>query len=220
MNILDDIKKNNRFDSGYIVTSRGIEPTEVVLVRNFIRNKIDGLSDSGTREGILFDILGILLVNFSNLVIELKKVKTLEDIKSISLPTAEIFNMIYKTINDGSFIFPYMVKSDGISKSFYDIKNLSNNISNIFMDVQKKRKIIIGALCPLLIIAVKKILSVFYSKQNLQASVHEHLIDNPQEYRKVPHQDKIFLYLPRFLLLSSFGIFQADVNVGDGKFQV
>ncbi|MDC9583020.1 hypothetical protein PSI15_15875, partial [Xenorhabdus sp. PR6a] len=82
------------------------------------------------------DIIGILLVNFANLMIELTKIKTVEDIKSISQPVAEVFSTIDEAIKNGSLTLPYMVKTNGISSSFSDIKNLSNSISNILTKAQ------------------------------------------------------------------------------------
>ncbi|PHM25142.1 hypothetical protein [Xenorhabdus budapestensis] len=140
MKTLYKIGINNDYNSGHIVTSRGLEPAVVVHTRTLIRKQIDSLSEPAVREGILSDILGLLLVHFSNLIIKLTKIKTLEDIKSISQPSAEIFVAIDEAIKDGSLILPYMVKSDGIAKSFSDMKDLSNSISNILMNAQKKEK--------------------------------------------------------------------------------
>jgi hypothetical protein len=136
MNKSDEIEKNDSYDSGYIVTSRGIESTRIVNARALIRKQIDSISDSDTREGILSDVLGILLVNFSHLVLELTKVKTFEDIKSISQPIYELFSTIEEDIKNNLFTLPYMVKPDGASKTFSDMKNLSNRISNILIKSQ------------------------------------------------------------------------------------
>ncbi|CDL83729.1 hypothetical protein [Xenorhabdus szentirmaii] len=138
MKELNEIVKSH--DSVYIVTSRGLEREEAVRERASIRKEIDRLSDSVAREGILSDILGVLLVHFSSLVVELTKIKTLEDIKIISQPLAEVFDTIDEAIKDGTLTLPYMVKSDGISKSFSDMKNLSNGISKILHKVPSHEK--------------------------------------------------------------------------------
>ncbi|MBD2782889.1 hypothetical protein [Xenorhabdus szentirmaii] len=138
MKELNEIVKSH--DSVYIVTSRGLEREEDVRERASIRKEIDRLSDSVAREGILSDILGVLLVHFSRLVVELTKIKTLEDIKIISQPLAEVFDTIDEAIKDGTLTLPYMVKSDGIYKSFSDMKNLLNGISKILYKVPSHEK--------------------------------------------------------------------------------
>ncbi|MDE9445204.1 hypothetical protein KKJ04_06200 [Xenorhabdus bovienii] len=138
MKILYNVSKNSNSFSGHVVTSRGLESEEVVRTRNLVRKNIERLSDSDAREGILSDTLGILLIHFSQLIIELTKVKTLEDIKSIAQPISEIFVTIDEDIKNGSLIFPYMIKPDGVSKSLSDMKNLSNDISNILLKSQQK----------------------------------------------------------------------------------
>ncbi|WP_099137896.1 hypothetical protein [Xenorhabdus szentirmaii] len=64
----------------------------------------------------------------------------MEDIKIISQPLAEVFDTIDEAIKDGTLTLPYMVKSDGISKSFSDMKNLSNGISKILHKVPSHEK--------------------------------------------------------------------------------
>ncbi|MBD2797853.1 hypothetical protein ID856_15100 [Xenorhabdus sp. 18] len=139
MNKLDKKIKND-YDSGYVVTSRGLESEEIVRTRAWIRKQIENLSDSETRESILSDVMGVLLINFSNLVVELTKIKTLEDIITISQPLAGVFSTIDEEIKSGTLTLPYMVKSDGIYRTFYDMKNLSNNISNILTKAKLQKE--------------------------------------------------------------------------------
>lgn len=128
----------SRHDGGYIVTHRGLEAQDVVRTRAQIHQQIECLADTHSREGILTDVLGVILVNFSQLVVALTQAKTFADINSAAQSIADIVAVVDTAVKSGELTLPYMVKSKGVSGVLSDISKLSNNVSAVLLRAQNQ----------------------------------------------------------------------------------
>lgn len=122
---------------GYVVTSRGLESQDAVRVRTLVRQQIETIADTRSREGVLADVLSLILVNVSQLAVSIAQAKTLADIKAAAQPVADTLASVDSAVKNGSLVLPYMVKPEGVTGVLADMTTLSNEVSAILVGAEK-----------------------------------------------------------------------------------
>ncbi|AWK14756.1 hypothetical protein SK355_07415 [Candidatus Fukatsuia symbiotica] len=136
----DNLKPSFARDDGYVVTRKGLESKETVKTREWIRQQIETFADTRSREGILADVLGLMLVNFSQLTMAMAQAKTVSDIKAAAQPLADIFTVIDAEVKAGTLKLPYRVKPRGAQGVLADMSHLSNDITVVLLTEQKQNQ--------------------------------------------------------------------------------
>lgn len=129
------MEKNNAMSQA----DKNIVEQTVLRAQNLqtVREKVGSLADQGTREGVMSDVLAVLVVGFSHLTVAIAKAKTLDDIKTAAAPLAVIGEVIDAGIKDGSIKLPYMVKKGGAEAVLQDMVKLSNGVTQVLQSAQK-----------------------------------------------------------------------------------
>ncbi len=107
------------------------------VAKEKVRDNIDTIADPKAREGVMSDVLAVLVVGFSHLTVAIAKAKTLDDIKTAAAPLAVIGEVIDAGIKDGSIKLPYMVKKGGAEAVLQDMVKLSNGVTQVLQSAQK-----------------------------------------------------------------------------------
>lgn len=95
------------------------------------RDNIDALADPKTREGIMSDVLGVMVVGLSQLTVAISKAKTIEDIKAAAAPLAEIGAVIDAGVKSGAIKLPYTIKEGGAKGVLEKMVGLSNGVTAV-----------------------------------------------------------------------------------------
>ena len=124
----------------------GIGRDEVHCVLNdseaklVIREGIDQVLPALSREGVMADVLAVVLAGLSQLTVALSKAKTLADVNAAAKPLAEISSAVDSAIQSGALKLPYMVKPGGAQGVLADMVQLSNGVSAVFAAVKMQSK--------------------------------------------------------------------------------
>ena len=105
-----------------------------------VRSAIDNVADAKTREGVISDVLGVVVVGLSQLTVELSKAKTLADVNAAAQPLADIGTAVDAAVKSGALKLPYMVKSGGAQGVLADMTKLSNGVAAVFAAAQTPTK--------------------------------------------------------------------------------
>ena len=108
--------------------------------RQAVRQKIDEVADAKTREGIVSDVLGVVVVGLSQLTVALSKAKNLADVNAAAQPLADIGAAVDAAVKSGALKLPYMVKSGGAQGVLADMTKLSNGVAAVFAAAQSPAK--------------------------------------------------------------------------------
>lgn len=101
------------------------------FARQKVRDNIDELADPKTREGIMSDVLGVMVVGLSQLTVAISKAKTIEDIKAAAAPLAEIGAVIDAGVKSGAIKLPYTIKEGGAKGVLEKMVGLSNGVTAV-----------------------------------------------------------------------------------------
>ena len=96
-----------------------------------VRDKIDELADPKSREGIMSDVLAVMVVGLSQLTVAIAKAKTIDDIKAAAAPLAEIGSVIDAGVKSGAIKLPYLVKEGGAKGVLEKMVGLSNGVTAV-----------------------------------------------------------------------------------------
>lgn len=99
--------------------------------KSSIRARIDAQADQATREGVISDVLGVVVVGLSQLTVALSKAKSLAEVNEAAKPLAEIGESIDAAVKSGALTLPYMVKTGGAGAVLADMTKLSNGVSAV-----------------------------------------------------------------------------------------
>lgn len=102
-----------------------------VTQRDDLRKKIDAVADTASREGVLSDVLGVVVIGLAQLTVALSKAKTLADVNEAAKPLAEIGTSVDAAVKSGALTLPYMVKTGGAAAVLADMTKLSNGVSAV-----------------------------------------------------------------------------------------
>lgn len=108
--------------------------------RQRVRQAIDGVADSKSREGITSDVLGVVVVGLAQLSVALSKAKTLADVNAAAQPLADIGAAVDAAVKSGALKLPYMVKAGGAQGVLADMTKLSNGVAAVFAAAQAPAK--------------------------------------------------------------------------------
>ncbi len=108
--------------------------------RQRVRQAIDGVADSKSREGVMSDVLGVVVVGLAQLTVALSKAKTLADVNAAAQPLADIGAAVDAAVKSGALKLPYMVKSGGAQGVLADMTKLSNGVAAVFGVAQTPAK--------------------------------------------------------------------------------
>ena len=101
------------------------------VARDRARSNIDAIADPKTREGIMSDVLGVMVVGLSQLTVAISKAKTIDDIKAAAAPLAEIGAVIDAGVKSGAIKLPYTVKDGGAKGVLEKMVGLSNGVTAV-----------------------------------------------------------------------------------------
>lgn len=113
------------------------QAVQAKVAKEKVRDNIDTIADPKAREGVMSDVLAVLVVGFSHLTVAIAKAKTLDDIKAAAAPLAVIGEVIDAGIKDGSIKLPYMVKNGGAEAVLQDMVKLSSGVTQVLQSAQK-----------------------------------------------------------------------------------
>lgn len=99
-----------------------------VVAREELRNRINCIADGPSREGILSDILAVV-VGLAQLTAALATAQSLEEIRGAAGPLAVLGAEVNAALTDGTLVLPYMVKGGGPQGVLADMIRLSNGVS-------------------------------------------------------------------------------------------
>lgn len=108
--------------------------------RQLIRKSIDAVADGPSREGVISDILGVVVVGLAQLTVALSKAKTLADVNAAAQPLADIGAAVDTAVKSGALKLPYMVKTGGAQGVLADMTKLSNGVAAVFAATQAPAK--------------------------------------------------------------------------------
>ncbi|PQA82730.1 hypothetical protein C5F52_14215 [Limnohabitans sp. TS-CS-82] len=108
--------------------------------RKIVRDAIDKVADTKTREGVISDVLGVVVVGLSQLTVALSKAKSLADVNAAAQPLADIGAVVDAALKSGSLKLPYMVKTGGAQGVLADMTKLSNGVAAVFAAAQTPAK--------------------------------------------------------------------------------
>lgn len=108
--------------------------------KSSIRAAIEKQADQLTREGVLSDVLGVVVVGLAQLAVALSKAKTLADVNAAAQPLADIGTAVDAAVKSGALKLPYMVKSGGAQGVLADMTKLSNGVAAVFAAAQTPAK--------------------------------------------------------------------------------
>lgn len=117
-------------------TEKGADEARKSAVRAAIERQADQL----TREGILSDVLGVVVVGLAQLTVALSKAKTLADVNAAAQPLADIGAAVDAAVKSGALKLPYMVKAGGAQGVLTDMTKLSNGVAAVFAATQAPAK--------------------------------------------------------------------------------
>jgi hypothetical protein len=144
--------------SGVVIAECGIEMASQVLAglglkedqvtleysseesKQIVRQRINQVADSASREGVLSDVLGVVVVGLAQLTVALSKAKTLADVNAAAQPLADIGAAVDSAVKSGALKLPYMVKSGGAQGVLADMTKLSNGVAAVFAAAQTPAK--------------------------------------------------------------------------------
>jgi hypothetical protein len=105
-----------------------------------LREQIDKVSPASSREGVMSDVLGVVVVGLAQLTVALSKAKTLADVNAAAQPLADIGAAVDTAVKSGALKLPYMVKSGGAQGVLADMTKLSNGVAAVFAAAQTPTK--------------------------------------------------------------------------------
>lgn len=108
--------------------------------RQRVRQAIDGVADAKSREGVMSDVLGVIVVVLAQLTVALSKAKTLADVNAAAQPLADIGVAVDAAVKSGALKLPYMVKTGGAQGVLADMTKLSNSVAAVFAAAQTPAK--------------------------------------------------------------------------------
>jgi hypothetical protein len=108
--------------------------------RQRVRQAIDGVADAKSREGVMSDVLGVVVVGLAQLTIALSKAKTLAEVNAAAQPLADIGTAVDAAVKSGALKLPYMVKAGGAQAVLTDMTKLSNGVAAVFAAAQTPAK--------------------------------------------------------------------------------
>lgn len=108
--------------------------------RQRVRQAIDGVADAKSREGVMSDVLGVIVVGLAQLTVALSKAKTLADVNAAAQPLADIGVAVDAAVKSGALKLPYMVKTGGAQGVLADMTKLSNSVAAVFAAAQTPAK--------------------------------------------------------------------------------
>jgi hypothetical protein len=105
------------------------EAQQAQVAKERLRMQIEGVADTKTREGVISDIVGVMLVGLAELVVALSKAKSIADVNSAVEPLFKIGSAVDTAVKSGALTLPYMVKDGGAQGVLSDMTKLSNGIA-------------------------------------------------------------------------------------------
>lgn len=111
-----------------------------VTQREDLRKSIDGVADPQSREGVMSDVLGVVVVGLAQLTVALSKAKTLADVNAAAQPLADIGAAVDAAVKSGALKLPYMVKASGAQGVLADMTRLSNGVTAVLAAAQTPAK--------------------------------------------------------------------------------
>ena len=99
--------------------------------RSLVRAQINSVADPQSREAIMSDVLGVMVVGLSQLTVAMSKAKTIEDIKAAAAPLAEIGAVIDAGVKSGAIKLPYTIKEGGAKGVLEKMVGLSNGVTAV-----------------------------------------------------------------------------------------
>lgn len=105
-----------------------------------VRRSIDQVADPKSREGVISDVLGVVVVGLAQLTVALSKAKTIADVNAAAQPLADIGTAVDAAVKSGALKLPYMVKSGGAQGVLADMTKLSNGVAAVFAAAQPPAK--------------------------------------------------------------------------------
>lgn len=128
--------KNQSHASPTAATDKGPDDARKSALRAAIERQADQL----TREGVLSDVLGVVVVGLAQLTVGLSKAKTLADVNAAAQPLADIGTAVDAAVKSGELTLPYMVKPTGAHGVLADMTKLSNGVAAVFAAAQTPAK--------------------------------------------------------------------------------
>lgn len=105
-----------------------------------LREAIDCVADAKSREGVISDVLGVVVVGLAQLAVALSKVKVVADVATAAQPLVDIGAAVDAAVKSGALTLPYMVKPGGAQGVLADMTALSNGVAAVFAAAQPPAK--------------------------------------------------------------------------------
>jgi hypothetical protein len=121
----------------YMLPEQSIIDNKKMCQVSALRAKIDCISDAESREGVMADVLSVVLVGLSQLSVSLAAATTLADVNAAAKPIADICAVIDTEVKAGTLKLPYMVKPNGAQGVLVDMISLSNGVSAVLETAQQ-----------------------------------------------------------------------------------
>lgn len=122
------------------VSSQAMAETLANVRKSALRARIDAQADQSTREGVMSDVLGIVVVGLAQLTVALSNAKTIADVNAAAQPLADIGRAVDAAVKSGALKMPYMVKTGGAQAVLADMTKLSNGVAAVFAAAQSPAK--------------------------------------------------------------------------------
>ncbi len=116
------------------------EAQQSQIAKDRLRMQIEGVADTKAREGVMSDVLGVVVVGLAQLIVALSKAKTLADVNAAAQPLADIGAAVDAAVKSGALKLPYMVKAGGAQGVLADTTKLSNGVAAVFAAAQAPAK--------------------------------------------------------------------------------
>jgi hypothetical protein len=123
-----------------VITEAMHKDLAATQAKALIRANIESIADSRTREGVMSDVLGVMVVGISQLTVALSKAKTLAEVNAAAQPLADIGAAVDAAVKSGALKLPYMVKTGGAQAVLADMTKLSNGVAEVFVAAQTPAK--------------------------------------------------------------------------------
>lgn len=105
--------------------------------KSTLRATIERNTDAMTREGILADVLAVVMVGLAKTTVALAEAKSIDDINKAAEPLHATAKAVLDAIESGALKLPYMLKADGVNGVLADMTKLSNGVSEVLAAAQK-----------------------------------------------------------------------------------
>ena len=138
--------QNNQVDFSNLTSSQKADMVkqwdgqQAQIAKDRLRMQIENVADGKTREGIVSDVLGVVVVGLAQLTVALSKAKTLADVNAAAQPLADIGTVVDAAVKSGALKLPYMVKTGGAQGVLADMTKLSNGVAAVFAAAQTPAK--------------------------------------------------------------------------------